>query len=352
MAELQPTYGNYTLKGKVVWKNRQHAYKDDTSGNGNKFRVIDFGIKTEDKNIVNVKIFQTKFDEVQLQNKETKERDKRVKYGEHTGDLPEGYKLFMPVNIGLEQDEEGNNIKTQLIPYDAAKYINDNLDEGDTVFSFGSPQFRERKDREGNVYYDHEFEIRGIYGSSDDYDSDEFQGESTFEQKVVLKDVEKDGSKLWVNVYIVTDRKGNFVPQNKKFYIDIEKYKQLAKNVKALPFGTVLSTKGFIHHTVEEQEVEQQDSGWGEDPSGKNSITRVHKAFEITKVDKPNKEDKGVYSESDFVKKQSDVFTGGNEKTLDDIDNEVEDIEWGSDPSDSDKPSEDPFDVEDDDLDL
>src|SRR5690625_2753947 len=94
---LEPTYGNFTLRGKVVWKDRDNAYDENMSENGNLYRRIRFGVKTDDKNIVEVELFQTKFDKITLQNKKTKARDKEVPYGEHQGQLPEGYDLFMPI---------------------------------------------------------------------------------------------------------------------------------------------------------------------------------------------------------------------------------------------------------------
>lgn len=332
MAELQPTYGNFTLRGQVVWLDRNNAYDENTSENGYLYRRIRFGVKTEEKNIVQVELFQTKFDTVTLQNKETKQRDKEVPYGEHHN-LPEGYQLFMPIRLGIEQDEEGNNIKKQLIPFDAIKYIKENLKNGDTVFIFGSPRFSEYTDRDGNVVPQVAFEPRGIYLASTPYEDEEFEGQSTFEQTIVLNRTVKQDDKLMVHAYIINDKHGNFVPHT--FYIDIKKFKKFAMNVHKLKFGTVLNAEGIIHHTVEEKEVEQDDA-WGESPV-KNTITNVIKSLEITRVDKPSKEDIAKYTKDDFVKKPKE------EEPKDDNPFNEDDDDWGSSPSD-----DDPFVADDD----
>lgn len=301
MAELQPTYGNFTLRGQVVWKDRPNAYVEDVSSSGYPYRRIRFGVKTDDKNIIQVELFQTKFDDVMLQNIETRELDKRVKYGEHYN-LPEGYRLFMPINLGLEQDENGENIKKQLIPYDAIKYIDNELNNGDTVFIFGSLRFSEYK-RDGNITPQVTFEPRGIYLASTKYDDEGFEGESVFNQEIILNrtEIDKKKGRLLVTAYIVNDKKGNFVTHN--FYIDANKYKKFAMNVHKLKFGTKLKVEGYIHHTVEEQEVEQDDA-WGESPT--KAITNIVKELEITRAEKPKKEDVGFYKEDDFVKKMEE----------------------------------------------
>lgn len=341
MAELQPTYGNFSLRGQVVWKDRQNSYVEDVSDSGYTYRRIRFGVKTEEKNIVEVELFQTKFDEVTLQNIKTKKRDKQVKYGEHHN-LPEGYRLFMPINLGLEQDENGNNIKKQLIPYDAIKYINDNLKNGDTVFIFGSPRFSSYKDRDGNTVSQVTFEPRGIYLASIPYDDEKFEGESIFEQNIIINRTEKVDNKLIVTAYIITDNKGNFTTYN--FYIDINKYKKFAMNVHKLKFGTKLKVEGYIHHTVDEKEVEVDD-GWGESVKPK-VITNIIKELEITAAQKPSQEDIGYYKEEDFVKQDETEDNPFADDSKDD------DNDWGDSPDSLDLNNvdfdDDPFSSDDD----
>lgn len=300
--ELQPTYGNFTLRGQVVWKDRQNAHRTGETSSGSDWQALEFGVKTSDKNIVAVNLFSTKFDKVKLKNKETKKLDKEVDYGNHTGELPEGYELFMPLTLGLEKDNDGNNIKERLIQYDAISYINENLNNGDTVFLFGSPRFSEYTDKDGNKTPKVEFEPRGIFKSTVDYDEDGFTSESTFEQKIILRNTELDkkNNNLQIDAYIITNKKGEFVPH--KFYIDVDKYKDFALNVHKLKFGTILSVEGIIHHTVEEKEVVIND-GWGESPTG-NAVTTVKRSLEITKAVKPSKEDVAYYSKEDFVKEK------------------------------------------------
>lgn len=334
MAELQPTYGNFSLRGQVVWKDRQNSYVEDVSDSGYTYRRIRFGVKTEEENIVEVELFQTKFDEVTLQNIKTKKRDKQVKYGEHHN-LPEGYRLFMPINLGLEQDENGNNVKKQLIPYDAIEYINDNLKNGDTVFIFGSPRFSSYKDRDGNTVSQVTFEPRGIYLASIPYGDEEFEGESIFEQNIIINRTEKVDNKLIVTAYIITDSKGNFTTYN--FYIDINKYKKFAMNVHKLKFGTKLNVEGYIHHTVDEKEVEVDD-GWGESVKPK-TIMNIIKELEITGAKKPEKEDIGIYKEDDFVPKKKE---NEDNPFVDDSSNS--DDEWGSASESND---DNPFDEDD-----
>lgn len=343
MTKLEPTYGNFTLRGEVVWKDRSNAFREGTSGSGYPYRAVRFGVKTSDKNIVEVELFQVKFDKVTLQNKETKKRDLDVSYGDHY-DLPNGYQLFMPIHLGIERDEDGENIREKMIPYDAAKYIDDTLENGDTVFIFGSPRFSEFKNREGDVIPQVTFEPRGIFLGTTPYEDEEFVGESVFDQELILNKAEKKGDKLMVHTYIVTDRKGNFTPHT--FYIDINKYKKFAMNVNRLKFGTKLKVEGIIHHTVEEQEVEQEDDGWGESPV-QSTITRVNRSLEITKANKPQREDIGKFTKEDFVRKENKSEQGDNPFAEDNS----EGSDWGDSPSsdssdnpfDEDDPFSDPF---------
>ncbi|WP_368900742.1 hypothetical protein [Oceanobacillus oncorhynchi] len=340
MADLKQTYGNFALRGEVVWK-RNDSYAEDTSSNGNLYRRIRFGVKTEEGNIVGVEMFQTKFKDVTLRHTESGKRDKTVKYGEHTGKLPDGYEIFMPVNVGLEQDEKGKNIVKKLITYDAIEYINENIENGDAVFVTGGIS-RSSFEKDGQTQYNERFEIRNIFGSSSKPGDDDFTPQSTFDQTLIFTGVElnKNEGKLFVDGNVVVNKHGEWVPV--RLYIDIEKNKKFAMNVKKnLKYGTVVKVKGFVHHTVTEVEVESDGDEWGEDPEPKAS-EKVDKSLEITKVEKPAKEDVGKFKAEDFVKKQQDdesnPFTDDNDGDGDDI--------WGSDPSGSsegESDDDDPF---------
>jgi len=329
--ELKPTYGNFTLRGQIVWKSRKNAFREDTGPSGYQYRALEFGVKTAEKNIVTVKLFQTKFNKVKLKNSETKKLDEEVNYGEHTGTLPDGYELFMPLHLGLSQDADGENIKEKLIQYDAIDYINKNLHDGDTVFMFGSPRFSEFTDKDKNVITQVEFEPRGIFKSTIGFEEEGFESESVFDQQLVIRQSEKKENKLIVDAFIITDKKGTFVPN--RFFIDIDKYKDFALNVRKLKFGTVLSVEGFINHTVEEKEVETND-GWGESPS-KNTITNVKRELEVTKAKKPKKEDIAFYKQEDFVKKENKPKKD-EDNPFDKKDDNNSNGDWGNSPNSSD----------------
>lgn len=308
MAELQPTYGNFTLRGQVVWLDRNNAYDESTSGNGYLYRRIRFGVKTEEKNIVQVELFQTKFDTVTLQNKETKQRDKEVPYGEHHN-LPEGYQLFMPIHLGIEQDEEGNNIKKQLIPFDAIKYIKENLKNGDTVFIFGSPRFSEYTNRDGNMISQVSFEPRGIYLTSTPFEDEEFEGQSTFEQTIVLNalDLDKKVKKAYVSAFVIVRDFGELKTIPVQFWIDGNKYLGLIKNLQKLPFGTEIRVEGRIHSKPVYTEVEEVDDSWGERSfsTTQQVISGVDKSMEITFAN-PNTIEESKYSHEDLFPPQAE----------------------------------------------
>ncbi len=339
MAELKPTYGNFALRGEVVWK-RNDSYAEAESSNGNLYRRIRFGIKTEEGNIVGVEMFQTKFKDVTLRHTESGKRDKKVEYGKHNGKLPDGYEIFMPVNVGLEQDEKGSNIVKKLITYDAIEYINENVKNGDAVFVTGGIS-RSSFEKDGETQYKERFEIRNIFGSSSKPGDDDFTPQSTFGQTMIFTGTEyvKKEGKLYIHGNVVTNKHGDWVPT--RYYIDINKNQKFAMNVKKnLKYGTVVKVKGFVHHTVTEVEVESGGDEWGEDPEPKGS-DKVDKSLEITKVEKPAKEDEEKYKAEDFVKKEQD--NDGN-PFADEGDGEEGDI-WGSDPSESSdgETDDDPF---------
>lgn len=291
MAELQPTYGNFVLRGYVKGLKRDKAYVEETSNSGFAYRRLNFSIQTSENNEVPVSLFGGKFDEVTIQPKDKeKRRDsnnrKRVPYQEDIDEkLDKDHEVFMGINIGLEKDEEGKNIRKVKFAYDAAKYIKEHLKDGDYVFINGGLRFRKYTNVEGEELTQLEYEIRSIFNSDPEKHKDSPEM-SSFDQFVVINggELNKKEKVAYISALIIADKEGTIVPY--EFIVDGTKYPKLGKKLVEVPFGSLIKVEGKIHHRVIREEIEQEDDdSWGETPAGlekREVITDVFRQLEIT----------------------------------------------------------------------
>jgi len=322
MAEtnLHPTYGNFKVRGIVSGLGSNYAFQEKETNNGFVHREVKFNVKTSPDNIVQVKLWAGKFDKLKITT-EDRDDDREDQFLEYTDDvyekIPEGYEPFMPVTIGLYgQNEEGKNTSVKRGGFDAVKEIYDNLKDGDVVFVKGRNKFRKHNE---NTY--EELEINGIYHSNAnmDFESEEFEELSAFDQTVVLVDGELDKNTKRANLftYIITDKEGTFIQH--PFHVDAskgQKFANMGKKLTKFPFGTEIKLVGNLLRTVEyedEQDTPEEDDDLMADrPTGyekrnnnnKPAIKGVVKEFEVTGAFSKTIIE-GKYSEDDFMK-QSD----------------------------------------------
>ncbi|MCA1021518.1 hypothetical protein [Halobacillus litoralis] len=338
MTELQRTYGNFRLRGEVQGLQRKYAFQDEPTRTGWDKQELRFDVKTSEDNIVTVQISGIKFDNVRITPKDRDDkRTEDLAYSEDVYDeIPEDWEVFMGHKVGLEQGEDGKNIQKEFTNYDAARYIYENLEDGDHVFIVGNLNINAYTNRQGENIVRMDHEIKNIYKSNNEFDptAEDFEEVSAFDQQLILADVnlDKKEKKAYVTAYLVHDKDKNFA--SFQFWVDGNKYAKFAKNLSKLPFGTFLKVEGNLLSTVTytQQEEESDDDGWGESPSGyeKRAIKNTEKSYEITKA-LPDTIEKEKYTEEDFVK----------EEASDDPFSDEEPGEWGDAKESSD---DDPFD--------
>lgn len=342
MTELQRTYGNFRLRGEVQGLQRKYAFQDEPTKSGWDKHELRFDVKTSDDNIVTVQMEGIKFDNVRITPKDRDDKQtKDLTYSEDVYDeIPEDWEVFMGHKVGLEQGDDGKNVLKEFTNFDAAKYIYDNLEDGDHVFIVGNLNINAYTNRKGEDIVRMQHEIKNIYKSNNEFDpsAEDFEEISSFDQQLIINDVDLDKKqkKAFVNAFLVHDKDKNFA--NFQFWVDGEKYAKFAKNLSKLPYGTFLKVEGNLLSTVTyEQQEESDDDGWGESPSGyeKRAIKNVNKSYEITKA-LPETIEEGKYSPEDFVKEEP---SNGDDPFSDSVE---EPGEWGESDS-SGSQEDDPF---------
>lgn len=344
MAELQPTYGNFKLQGVVQGLERDFSFNDDATKNGFPRHQLRFDVKTSEDNIVRVELTGMGFEKVRITPTDRNDKSTEdIKRGEET---PEGWEVFMGVSTGLEQDEEGKNIILSQDQYDAAKYIHDNLKDGDMVFIGGRNEFSQYTNNAGEDVVNERLMINRIYHSNKSFEDEGYEEVSSYNQTIILNDIDLDkkSKKAYISAYVVAKDFGELKTIPVQYWIDGEKYLGLIKNLKKLPFGTQVRVEGKVHSRPIYQEVEEVDDSWGERMTEpRNVISGVDKSMEITFAN-PSTIEEAKYTEEDLFPEPSVE----EEKDNPFQDNKVDDSgDWGksqeSNSDSSEDPESDPF---------
>ena len=358
--ELVQTKSLFTFKGIVDGMDNENAWREDSIGKGkNKgkaYRAIRFLLQTSKFNKLSVELFGMEQDFVYPYNKAEK-KSMKVPFSKRDN-LPKGYHLI-GINVGLEQNEStGKNIRKSLADYDAAEYIWDNLNNGDSVTVSGEVVFSTYENSEGAIIDQTKYTIKNIYREKNPIDFDEvkevdgeevnvFEEVNAFEQEIVFvgSEFDKDEGAVYVTGYTI--QYGNkFTPA--KFVIRPEGNKNIEKTANAFAkkmkpgdfvkvYGIALNKAETIEIDSSEVENDEEDI-FGERPKGlgKSAITNYVNESRITGADGSTYE-KGMYDlDTDFVIEElveEEVDFGS--------DGEDEDIDFGGDKQ---------LDISDDDL--
>lgn len=255
--------------------------------------------------------------------------------------LPEGFNLI-GVNLGLEQDEKGKNIRKSMVEFDAAEYIYDNLNDGDSVTVSGELEFSQYENANEEVINQTKYIVKSIYHEKAiDFEDEKFQEINAFEQELVFidKDVDKKEGAVFVSGYTIGYADKFNLAQ---FVIRPNGNKNIEKTAnafaKALKFGDTLKVSGLCLNKAETVEVDvstekadkvKDDIFGGEKPAGleKRAVTTYVTELQITTADNDSyKEGKGKYKEEDFVveelvaDEEENLFGDGDAQDIDDDD--------------------------------
>lgn len=287
MAKKQPehglklTPGGFQIRGIVTGVKNNNFYSEkDISSSKNKVRNVNFGVKYDvarDGNSIDLTMGKTIYPTVQGFTRDSVYFSRRVDDKTETKQVAWAQRLefasqnpdwrVIGVNVGLEKDEEGKNIKEYLTEFDAAKAIKDKLKDDMSVFIRGNLEFRSYTNDKGETKRFTTFAANQISLCADvDYEDEEFEAKHDFAQTIVYTGIEKEteadnkltgrfilsGYVIAYNAiepvsFIVTDSKlANLMRKKLKPYNSIE------------VFGKI-----EVSHVVEEV-VENSEDEWGE----------------------------------------------------------------------------------------
>lgn len=306
--ELQQTKGSVKLMGQVVGLQNENTFREGVTKNGDgvPYRTASLGIKTSPTNVVynldtfgqviegrKVKVFSNKNNEKQTLEIDFKDRD----------NIPAGFTPFGfgTVSTSFEKDANGKAVRKNYFSYDGVKVIRDTLKEGESVWingEFNPNTYVSNGETKTTVKYT--MSSIGYLKKDIDFESENFKEVASFEQEMVIVnvDLDKESKKVYVT--------GRLIKYDKSwddivFVVDANSYEKLAVNVnKLLKFGDLVKVQGKIVNGVVLEE-QKNDGGFdwgGESPQGvgtfvKNKISEL----QITNVVEHTKK---VYKEEDF----------------------------------------------------
>ena len=332
--------GTFEIKGVISGTSKENFSKTSKTKTGKDFRAVNFGVTFDKNQTLFVTLTGMPQDNVYFSKrgeKGAKSDVKTVPWKDRYTFNNEGYTLI-GVNCGLEKttNEKGveiNNIK-HLTPFDASKYISENLKDGESVYLRGNIEFSHYVNKTTKeLQHNSKLVITQISLCKPvDFEVSGYVPEASFAQPIVFTAVRKEDPNFVVESQVVnyaTVENADFVVENAKLADNFR------KSVK--PY-TALKVWGNIR-TVKNTEVVEDsggDDGWGE----KNPLDKVNgqyrKNFIITGAD-PESMEKEVYKESEMDKAIATM--NANENAKKDFGDGGED--WGGDSKIEGKKTED-----------
>lgn len=331
-SKLEPTYGNFKVKGVI---NQIEEVRTGKTGSGAEYKSLKMTINTDSSGSVRVDLFGMKEDELEIVKFQGKNVEKKkVKWAKRNS-LEEGWSLSnnRAVRMGLEV----KNAKTKgglqaYASYDAIDKIVEVFEVGDSVTVEGSMRFSAYENQNGDTVTIANYNIQKIYKIADiDFEDEEFEPYSKFEQTVVIahtekvKNEENGQNELLVDAIIITDKNGNFVTQ--AFKVLVEKRKVLAQNLHKLADYSVIPLKGdIVNRALIDETGTDEDSEWGFDAQ-QPVIKGFERYFEILAAD-GTKIEEGKYKEDDFLIKDALSEEDGGDAFDNEDDGEGLDDDW------------------------
>lgn len=285
MAKKQPehglrlTQGTFQIRGVVTGVKSNNFYSEkDIPNSKNKVRNVNFGVKYDvarENGVVDTTIGKTIYPSVQGFTRDNVYFSKRENDKTETKQVTWAQRLdfaksnpdwrVIGVNVGLEKDAEGNNIKEYLTEFDAAKAIKDKLKDDMSVFVRGNLEFRSYTNNKGETKRFTTFAANQVSLCADvDYADEKFDAKNDFEQEIVYTGIEKEteGDKLTgrfiLNGYVISY---NAIEPVSFVVVDSKLANLIRKNLKA--YNSIkVHGKIEVSHVIEEV-VESSEDEWG-----------------------------------------------------------------------------------------
>jgi hypothetical protein len=319
---LPQTKGFFKLRGIATGTVRENAFKHREFDNGGERNAFSFGVQTAPESTVFVNVEGYKNDKVYLfkrsEVKGQKGDQKVVDWAKRYDFVNDGF-APMGVAVGLETNDEGKNITTTLLDFDAAKKVRQELEDDFPIFVRGDIEFSSFKNDNGEVRRNKKFVVKNIYNSKAiDFESDDFTETADFKQKIIYtgisKSTEPGETKFVVEAKVIT-------------YNSIEDAEFIVYNTalanqfkKALKPYQAMDVWGKIFNKVDAEEIEESAGVWGEEDSFKKATKSYIRELVITGAD-PATIDKETYTEESIEEGYKKLHSEG----------QVESGSWGDD---------------------
>lgn len=368
---LSQTKGKFKLIGKVNRIDKDNAFRTGTQERGQhkgkKFRALSFSVKTSPTNEIFVSTFDYQPEQVFLWNSDKKKKDAsykgdRISYSSWLKNKEKyadrGYTVLQS-KVGLIPDEKGKYKGHGVPRYEASKLIHDHLNNGDSVVVEGAISISRSKNKDGEwvTWKNHTIEKVLKLNKEVDFDKENFEEITYFEQEIVFVDAQQD--KKEGKTFIT----GRIIDYSKKYYdiefvinyknqegeIDEDLNKLSNSFLKAVKFGDVINLFGNtvnrgVTYKLDDEQDDDDDTlsllGGKSKPEHAEGITNYITEFEVLGGSSWNKK---VYTDDDF-----------DRGLIDDVEDEDKDSnlsnELGGKKSDNNPFADD--DDDDDDLDF
>jgi hypothetical protein len=320
--------GTFEIKGVVTNTLKENFYKESKTKTGKDFRSLNFGITFDKNQTLFVNLTGMPQDNVYFSKrgeKGEKPTTEKVAWKDRYTFRKEGYTLI-GVNVGLEKTDNGKGVEVNdikhLTPFDATKYISENLKDGISVYIRGNIEFSHYTNQGGDLQRNSKLVVTQVSMCKPvDFEATGFEPDASFAQPIVFNAVSKEDSRFNVEAKVVnyaTVEDTNFAIENPK----------LADNFrKSLKPFYAIKVWGKIRTVKNTEVVEDNDAsdGWGDKNPLEKLTGQYRKEFIITGAD-PESMDKDTYAEKE-IEKAIDIMNT-NDIAKKDF-GETED-DWGS----------------------
>lgn len=310
------TKGTFQVRGIVSGVKKDNFYTEKKTKTGKDFRMVNFGVEYEDKKTIYPSLNGMPRDKVYFSKKDEdgKADVKAVAWKDRIKNAPEGYRMI-GVLTGLKKVPGDNgklkNDNHYRTEYDACEYINENLNDGDSVFVKGNLEFGSYTNKDGEVSRTTKFVPTqvSLCQKDVDFEAEDYAPAHDFTQTIVFVGIDQERENDKPTGRFVVDAKivnYNSIESAEFIIEDAKLAKQMRSGLK--PYNAI-QVYGHINvvNNVEEVESEEDDDCWGTSNTMENKRVNgsTHRELVITGA-KPSTIDKDSYSEkaiNDAIKK-------------------------------------------------
>ena len=265
---LRETPGTFEIRGIVTGTKNKNFYAEKSFPSGSSMRAANFGVEYAPKcaqwpivqGFTRPEVYFTKRVDGVTDTKKIPWAQREAFAAQNPDYRPIG------VNIGLTKDEDGKNINRNLVEYDAAKYLKENLADGMSVFVKGTIGYRSYTTKNGDVKRMTDFNAGQVSLCNDaiDFNAENFNAKHSFTQEIVFTEITKESDvdgkptgRFVMSGFVVSF---NAIEPVAFIVADAKLANQIRKNLK--PYSSIVC-EGWMEVVHSVEAAEEVDS-WGQ----------------------------------------------------------------------------------------